>query len=408
MFKFIKNRKSSELSKKKFFFTYGKIRLLIILVLSFSLLIWKLSGLTYHLANSTEFNTYTKVIGLIPWWKSIINYNGPYYLLLHGLLRLFPNIYGLRLTSVIFGILIILLVYWVTSLWHGYKISLISTIAFITNFAILNIAREGSVYMFQALLLITLIALIVFLHKSTNKYNLVWLIIVMSLLLYIPGSFVLTLITIFLIRKQLITLLNETNLKTKLGLIFLSIIILIPLIYGLVINYSLKNLLYYFGYNLALNHTAYKMFGLNVLKLPTIIFIHSYGIHSSILLGHLPYLAISETVMTIVGLYYYIKHFSDYRWHSVSVIFICGWLLFALNSIKIYSFLPLIYLVIATGLAFLLKQWFDIFPHNHIARRVGIALMSIMIIYTSFYTAHSYFIAWGNDPKVINQYTQKI
>jgi hypothetical protein len=56
--------------------------------------------------------------------------------------------------------------------------------------------------------------------------------------------------------------------------------------------------------------------------------------------------------------------------------------------------MPIIYLVVAAGIAHLLNQWFSVFPRNPIARTIGWSLIGIVLVLVcSFHLVH-YFVGW--------------
>jgi hypothetical protein len=57
---------------------------------------------------------------------------------------------------------------------------------------------------------------------------------------------------------------------------------------------------------------------------------------------------------------------------------------------------PLLYMGIATGLAYLLHEWLKIFPNNPLARGVGLGLIIVAVAISCTYNYRAYFIAWPN------------
>ncbi len=372
------------------------------------LLVWQIKSLTLNKINSAELITRNKLITNGPWWKSIGHIYGPYYSLLHATYALNHTLLGLRLASLLCGFISALLVYYALNQYHGQKISVLASILYITNFGFLVISRQASPIASQLLLLIALVCLILLLNKRPNFTSLIITIITFAGLLYIPGAIWLIITTAIISFKNLKEALSDTKLLTKALLVLLGLTIITPLIYSLVRYYSLSRLLYYLGYNLHGKFAALKTFGLNLAYTPLSLFIHSFNSQGVITLGHLPIIPIAESFIIIVGFYYYFKHLNNYRWRNLLIIIAASWFLTGFGVINDYSFLPLLTIVAGTGLAYLLKEWYGVFPFNKIARISGLVLMSVVIIYTGFYSAHSYFIAWGRDPQILNQYDKSL
>lgn len=377
-------------------------------IVSIFLLVWQIGFLTINKINNTELITKNKLITSGPWWKSIIHIYGPYYSLLHATYALNHTLLGFRLASILCGFISALLVYYALNQYHGHKISILASSLYITNFGFLVVSRQASPIASQLLLLIALTCLTLLLNKKPNLISLAITVITLSGLLYIPGAIWLIITTTIISYRSLKKAINDTGHLINMLLILLGLLIITPLIYSLVRYYSINRLIYYLGYNLHGKLTALKTFALNLAYTPFSLFIHSFNSQGTITLGHLPIIPIAESLIIIVGFYYYFKHLNNYRWRSLLIIIAVSWLLTGFGVISYYSLLPLMTIVAGTGLAYLLKEWYGVFPFNKIARISGLILMSAVIIYTGFYSAHSYFIAWGRDPQILNQYDKSL
>jgi hypothetical protein len=64
--------------------------------------------------------------------------------------------------------------------------------------------------------------------------------------------------------------------------------------------------------------------------------------------------------------------------------------------------------MVATGIAYMLHEWFKVFPHNPIARSIGIIVIAIAILLTSVYQTRSYFVAWRYSPDTAKAFTEKL
>ena len=65
--------------------------------------------------------------------------------------------------------------------------------------------------------------------------------------------------------------------------------------------------------------------------------------------------------------------------------------------------LPFIYLLMGTGLAWLLRQWLAVFPRNPIAKNIGVVIVIIGVSVSVYFNAYRYFVAWPHmeETKVI-------
>jgi len=116
-------------------------------------------------------------------------------------------------------------------------------------------------------------------------------------------------------------------------------------------------------------------------------------------LGRLPYLDIASTAMLVLGVYSLRYHLLLIRAQLLvgcSLLFII--LITLGGSVTSLALLPVIYLLIAGGLAFMLQQWFTVFPNNPVARTIATTLVSVLVLLISYYNISHYFIAWPQTP----------
>ncbi len=56
--------------------------------------------------------------------------------------------------------------------------------------------------------------------------------------------------------------------------------------------------------------------------------------------------------------------------------------------------IPVLYIVMANGIAYMLQSWFTVFPRNPVARTLGVVLLTIVVVVSCSYQLQRYFIAW--------------
>ena len=116
-------------------------------------------------------------------------------------------------------------------------------------------------------------------------------------------------------------------------------------------------------------------------------------------LGRLPILDAFSTAMLILGIYSIRYHFRLTRIQLLTGSTIILIALISLGgAVTITSLIPVVYILIAAGVAFMLQQWLTVFPRNPVARTVATSLMSVAILFVSFYHINHYFIAWPQTP----------
>jgi 4-amino-4-deoxy-L-arabinose transferase-like glycosyltransferase len=370
--------------------------------------IWRLSTLTNGKLNYHEHLLNQTLLNQKVWWKSILNINGPYYLVLHLSRLISPNLYMFRSVSVLIGILTALGVYWLISQWHGYRIALLSAAVYLTSFGVLSISRQADPISLSLLIPLELLIAIVIIYRWQNLWGLLAVILAAGNLLYIPGALWLVIAANILslpkIKEAWKTL--STVKKIVLLLIFLSLIA--PLGYRLGTHYSNHQLAYWLGYGLNGKIEALKTYGFNLIHAPANLFFYSTNLPAASSLGHLPLVPISITILAILGLYSYLARLNNYRWRSVIFLFVLTWLVIGFGVLPVYTLLPLTAIATGTGLAYMLSQWYKVFPKNPVARYGGIALMMLIVAFSCFFSVRSYFVAWSNDPATTNNYSYKL
>lgn len=136
----------------------------------------------------------------------------------------------------------------------------------------------------------------------------------------------------------------------------------------------------------------------NLINLPNQLFFNGVDDYSA-WLYNTPIIDWASIVFLIAGLIYIIKTKIRPINKGLMLIFSAlALVLMIINGITYVSlFLPLVYLFIALGIAYLLDQWLIIFPNNPLARSVGIVLVGALIILICGYNVERYFIGWPNS-----------
>lgn len=365
---------------------------------------------TWRLSNGALLNTTRGeqvVIGQIArqanLWNNLSGLNGLYFSLGHLTYFLYGSITGARLASVIIGLCSVMLVYWVVSSWHGYRVALLAAAIFATNLSVLALSRHATPLVSQLWLGASLITGMVIIRRQHNYSGLLAWLLLGALDLYIPGAVLLVVAYIILNLTELrLTLADVKGFWRKLTPFLITIIAIAPMAIGFMRSYSRHYLAIYLGYRL---HgpllTALKQYGTNLINVPSDLFIRSSGFSPSYVLGHQPFLALADTLIIAVAVYVYITRIKDKRWRYVLTFTGLIWLMAAFGVLRPFAILPLTAIAAGTGMAYLLREWYVVFPRNPIARFGGIGLMSIVILFACIYSGRSYYVAWYNNPKTL-------
>lgn len=124
-------------------------------------------------------------------------------------------------------------------------------------------------------------------------------------------------------------------------------------------------------------------------------------------LGHLPLLDVVASVMTLAGIIFYAWQGRRHVWRlKIIISFACvAVILMTLgNDLLISVLVPLAYMFAATGLAYILHEWYKVFPRNVLARKVGLGLLVLAVALAITYHVFGYFVAWQHNVDTVNTF----
>ena len=326
--------------------------------------------------------------------------DAPYFLVARGFDLFTAPLSALRLSSVVFGLLIALLICYTLRQWFSDRIAVAGTLFIVTSSWFLAFSRIGAPYVMGAFWLSLFIAIGTW-RTYTTKPLLTDSLIVLAagLSLYTPGYIWLAVIGVFVLalrrRKQLYILPRKH--QWLLPLIMAAVTA--PLIYAGFRNVSIvDNLL---GINsLPLNFPEFLS---RVFQNVSEIFFRGTA-SPSISLGRLPLLDIFSIVMVALGLYYFERRITLRRSQFLFAFGALAIFLVSMTEFKVGSLtimFPIIMLFAIGGIVEVLQRWLSSFPRNPVARSIGVCLLVTAIGFTSFYHLQRYFVAWSNNPDAI-------
>jgi MFS family permease len=122
-------------------------------------------------------------------------------------------------------------------------------------------------------------------------------------------------------------------------------------------------------------------------------------------LAHTPLLDAGSAAFLLLGGIFYLKHPGNARVRLLGIFSLISIVLMSVHGAPALAYLaPIIYLVIATGLTYLLHQWLTIFPRNPLARNLAYAIVGALVLTVMIYHTQRYFTAWRNNPDTITVY----
>ena len=300
-----------------------------------------------------------------------------------------------RLGSAVFGVLALVAFAYVLRRWYGIRTAFFGTILFGFSSWFLHISRLASpevLYLWAVpTLLATHIAWERHIKKSTATF---FAIVVFGILLYIPGMLWLVILSLGLQSHHLVNGWKQLKrIWQRIVLILLFLLILTPLAIALIQTPSLIQT--WLGLPQVFNQPGEMPKRL----VQSISFLVWRGPKQPELwLDRLPILDVFSILMAFLGVIFYIKHLLAPRTRLLVGIYIIGAFLYALGgSVGFSVLIPVVYLIIAAGVGYLLHEWFRVFPRNPLARSVGLGLMGLAIGFACLYNFRAYFVAWPHN-----------
>ncbi len=357
------------------------------------LMLYRLGSLVSGLS-LTEQHAATSPVG----WHGL--YHDALYLPLKVLRSLdfyiFPQ-HGLTLTrlpNTFFGALTIISLTWLVWLWHNRRTALIAGLLFAAGAWTLHVSRLASFDVLYLWALPSILLMNVALQRKPDKaYSVYGNVVLWGLLLYVPGMIWFLIINWYFQRKYIAKGWQHFNRWWQRFAYFLLSLVWLPL---LIVNVTQVSILKtWLGLPLHLDPP------LTIAKHFIGVFVHLFvrgPEYPQLWLGKTPILDIFTLAMCLMGLYFYSKNRQASRSRMLGSFFIVGAILIALaGPVGLSVLVPLLYVVAATGVAYLLHEWLQVFPLNPIARGVGLGLVTLAVVLACTYNLRAYFVAWPHN-----------
>lgn len=342
--------------------------------------------------SADELATLQASSGLRHIWDNPVN--APFTLLAYGLLYLgHHGLFFMRIAATVFGLLTLSIFFWLVRYWHGERSAIFGTIVFGCSAWFLHTARLGTpdVLLFM---LLALAACAIWLKRTNSPVVLLLGFLLAASLLYVPGMVWLIVLGVLWQWRTIDRIFKRHLAMVSVGgLAMLAIIA--PLGWAIYRSPQLAKVLA----GLPAQGWPQPMDSLHRLALvPFNLFIRG-PLDAQHWLGRLPVLDAFTIVMLGLGAYVYLRHWRLARVKLMATILILSGALICLGgAISLTILIPFIYVLIAAGIGLMLDRWYAVFPRNAIAQTVGIGLISLAVLATSWYGVRHYFIAWPNAP----------
>ncbi|HEY5442732.1 MAG TPA: hypothetical protein VIJ68_04295, partial [Candidatus Saccharimonadales bacterium] len=263
-----------------------------------------------------------------------------------------------RLPNVIFGALAIGTFIWLVSLWHSARTAVLTGLLFATGAWTLHVSRLASFDVLYLWATPTLLLTNSLLQRKQRR-PLVWYasLCVWGLMLYLPGMVWFVLLSVYLQRQSLWRTWSSLASWPRRLVYVLMALIWLPL---LIINLTRQgNLTAWLG--LPAHWPALTTLAKHLIGVPVHLFIRGPG-YSNLWLGRGPVLDIFCLAACVLGIYFYALHFRAGRSRMLGAWFLIGIILIGIGGpVSLSLLVPVLYLGVAAGIAYLLHDWMHTF-----------------------------------------------
>lgn len=312
------------------------------------------------------------------------------------------NIVYYRLVSVAFAALAAFTLWLLLRQWFSTRIAFIGTWLFVCSALTLHVARQSLVDA-SYLLITPMLWTILWSFRTPNRARaLLAMFACLAVGLYIPGLVWLPLSIALWQRKRLMSDIKSVAVVYRVLALIAAVLVVAPLIYASVGHPSIA--LLSIGLPSSLPNIAeleQNVFDV-VRALPWGFTVND----ASTWVSKVPILDVFSFVMLLLGLYS--MRFS-YKLGRNRVILISMTVFVVLTiiggPIPMAGLLPFVYMMILAGVAFMLQQWFVVFPRNTVARTLGVSLIILGVGVVSYYHMYHYFVAWPQTPATISAFS---
>jgi hypothetical protein len=339
-------------------------------------------------------------------WNAIVNdpLHAPLKLL-QWLTRFAPQSHVIfidRLPSVALALLSLVLFIYILRNWYGPRSTIFGFSLLVASAWFLHIGRFAGTDIEYLAGVLSLLAVHIGLNDQENRRSISYIWLVTNLvLLFIPGFVWFVILNALWQRTELVILWQSLKpVWNRICWLFLAVIGLAALIISFIRTPHL--ILTWMG---APTHFASWQLLLKQLANTVLAFVYRGPHNPQLWLGRLPLLDAFLSIMLAAGIVFYIQHWQAERTRILFSYLLLGIILISLGGdVRLSVIVPIIYLVIVAGIAYVLRFWLSVFPSNPVARRAGISIVAFVVALSCFYNLQQYFIAWPHNPETVHVY----
>ncbi len=309
-----------------------------------------------------------------------------------------------RLTSAACSFIAIWLFFYVIKHWFSQRVAIITSWLFVSSAWMLHIARLGDTFVLQTSIVGFLAFGIWLKNHPHNRFAPLLSGLAAGLLLYIPG-FVWLILASAAFRYKTLGQFFRTSRLFAFGGFAIFIVLIAPLAFNVFQNQTI-----FFEW-MGISRSSVLS---DIVRTP-LTMLQSLGylfwrapFNPALWLGRLPLLDFFSSIFAILGVYHFAINWRLDRSKSVMAVGLLLWVLVGMKVLLLPVLLPICYILVASGLAFMLSQWFSVFPINPFARGLLYVLLGVSFITVSWYNLQHYFIAWPQTPATRSVYNQPL
>lgn len=298
--------------------------------------------------------------------------------------------FWMRSASALWAVVILALFYQVMLHWYTRRVALFGSFLLLTSAWFLHFARLGTPEVMYGLSIGLVWAGLRLRSVRTPRIRstLASLVIILSCL-YVPGMIWLLLITAIWQRRLIWRELSSLPVKLRIIGTLVGIIAVLPLLRGFMLHPALA-----LDWLMVPHHWTPGLLWSNLWHIPVWLALRGPLLPAR-WLGRLPLLDIFSLVMLGLGGFV----LASYRkLDRVQILVFIAIVAFGLTVLggwpALFLATPVIFLIIASGIALLLQQWFTVFPRNTVARMTGVLVICLLVGLSGYYNLRHYFIAW--------------
>lgn len=329
----------------------------------------------------------------------------PYYLLLWVPTALGQHslIWG-RVISGLLAITVIGLSYFIFRSVFSSRIAYLSTLLIALSTALLHSGHIGTPDILVPLAYTTLFITLPLYYKDALPKRVLYLTaLVLGLVVYTPGMFWLVAGWLIFQYKTIGVIAQKLSLRTRIELGVVGLLVIAPLVYAA--STHLATTLQVLGLPNKLP-TLYAALN-NIKELGFDLFLR-YTPTDGLGLKGAPILNIVDTMLLVLGIATQFKR-PFTRSNRFILYTVLGTLvLVGLGGVSYLLLQPVIYLLIAGGLYYLLHQWQKVYPINNIVRGLGVAVVMTVVASSVLFHVRSFYIAWPRSNAVHATFTQQL